>query len=40
MHNGANGEVVNFIYKDKSGPRSGNFPEAIVVQFCNLNFKN
>ena len=31
-----NGEVVDFIYEDKSGPRSGNITEAVVVQFCEL----
>ena len=32
----AKGEVVCFIYKDESGPRSGNLPEAVVVQFHGL----
>ena len=41
MYNGAKGDVLAFIYKDKSGKRNGNITEAIVVQSCELddNFK-
>ena len=41
MYNGAKGDVLDFIYKDKAGKRNGNITEAIVVQSCELddNFK-
>lgn len=37
LHNGARGKVVDFVYKDSSGPRSGVLPEAVVVQFRALD---
>ena len=37
LHNGAKGEVVDFIYKDKYMPRSGNLPEAVVAEFFELD---
>ena len=36
LHNGSTGKVVNFIYKYESVPRSGDIPEAVVVQFYEL----
>ena len=36
-HNGDKVGVVDFIYKGESGPRSGNLPESIFVQFCELD---
>ena len=36
LQNGYKGKVVNFSYNNKEGPRSGNIPEYIDVQFCEL----
>ena len=33
LNNGDKCEVVDFIYKDKTGPRSVNIPEVFVVYF-------
>ena len=33
LRNGARGQGVDFLYKDSSGPQSGAFSEAVVVQF-------
>ena len=35
--NGAKSTVVYFIYKGESGPISRNLPEAVVVQFSELD---
>ena len=33
FHNGARGKVVDSVYNNLSGPQSGAFLEAVVVQF-------
>ena len=36
MHNGANGEVFDFVYLSENGLRGGELPEAVVVKFTHL----
>ena len=35
--NGAKSTVIDFVYKNAEGPRSGKLTEAAVVQFCELD---
>ena len=37
IQNGANGTVIDFVYKNAVCPRSGKLTEAVVVQFCDLD---
>ena len=37
LHNGAIGEVVDFVYTSSDGPRTGDLPEAVVVKFPQLS---
>lgn len=37
LHNGAKGIVVDLVYKTPAGPTFGDLPEAVVVQFCDLD---
>lgn len=37
LHNGAKGKVVDIVYTTANGPRDGNLPEAVVVQFDDLS---
>ena len=37
FHNGSRGGVLDFLYKGLSGPQSGAFTEAVVVQFFSLD---
>ena len=34
---GAKSTVIDFVYKNAEGPRSGTFKETAVVQFCELD---
>ena len=36
LHNGAERKVINFVYQDTNGPKNGDFTEAVVVQFIEL----
>ena len=33
LHNGNKDTVIGFVYNNSEGPRSGEFPEAVVAQF-------
>ena len=36
LHNGAKILVIYFVHQYANGPRNGDLPEAVVVQFCEL----
>ena len=37
LQNDAKGAVIDFVYKNAEGPRSGKMAKASVVQFCDLD---
>ena len=37
LNNGAKSTVIDFVYKNAEGPRSGKMAIASVVQFCGLD---
>ena len=37
LNNGAKSTVIDFVYKNAEGPRSGKLTESAVVRFCELD---